>query len=602
VAAPPPADVSAVPEPAGLVVSGRVSKLSASFAMVHAWTQLPMPKSEQVTELLTSEAVGPIVDLDQPVDFAVSVSGSGAKMKNAAAIAAAVLEPEKAKAALAERYKLVPGDGGVLFIQGLGKPAAKDDDDDDGPGGKHGSERTCELGPWLTRTATRAKSDADLHVDVRMQPLQSTIAEQKRLIGMILGGILGGRLGLTSLRDLAVAFGTDMVDFASDLDGASADVALTDAGASVSLALRLSGSSSTLGRTLVAHPERSGPAPAAFWQLPADADFAAFGRGIDEPQIARARELLLRALGDLLGEQGVKEPDRKAVVDALSKLVSPAATVYGSGIDRERVKAAHAREVGLNADDELTLREEAKIGTIEALLGWRLMEVDEPSSRFAAGLKELAAAVGRPSIASAYKAALKDAQPPTLRPAPVGKVGLPAGAQHYVLELHSLERKAMPPPRFEHGHGHRPAGPVKPIALHIFLVPDGQRTWLGIGGEEAVVAGRLATAMGQGGDKLAARGDLAALKGGAVGSGGFLSAQGVTEAAQLGPLLMHGSTWNGIETFEQAGELPHQGTTPVVFASTPQPGGPPAVSVSKVTVPRAAIEDAMAIALKHGGF
>src|ERR1700727_2477621 len=77
VAAAPPADLSAVPPPAGLVVSGRVARLSASLAAVHAWTQLPMPKSEQVSELLTTEAVGALVDMDRPIDFAVSVSGSG---------------------------------------------------------------------------------------------------------------------------------------------------------------------------------------------------------------------------------------------------------------------------------------------------------------------------------------------------------------------------------------------------------------------------------------------------------------------------------------------------------------------------------------------
>src|SRR5580704_19702238 len=58
VAAAPVYDLSAVPQPAGLVVSGRVAKLSASLAAVHGWTQLPMPKSEQVSELLTTEAVG----------------------------------------------------------------------------------------------------------------------------------------------------------------------------------------------------------------------------------------------------------------------------------------------------------------------------------------------------------------------------------------------------------------------------------------------------------------------------------------------------------------------------------------------------------------
>ena len=54
-----------------------------------------MPQSEQVTELLTSEAVGPLVDLDQPIDFAVAVTGSGTKMKDLTAVSAAVKDPRR---------------------------------------------------------------------------------------------------------------------------------------------------------------------------------------------------------------------------------------------------------------------------------------------------------------------------------------------------------------------------------------------------------------------------------------------------------------------------------------------------------------------------
>src|SRR5580692_10424692 len=72
---PPPVDLSEVPAPPGLVVTGRFAKLSASFAVVRAWTKLPMPQSEQVTELLASEAIGSVVDLDQPLDFAVAIAG-----------------------------------------------------------------------------------------------------------------------------------------------------------------------------------------------------------------------------------------------------------------------------------------------------------------------------------------------------------------------------------------------------------------------------------------------------------------------------------------------------------------------------------------------
>ncbi|HEY3820179.1 MAG TPA: hypothetical protein VGL81_23605 [Polyangiaceae bacterium] len=633
--APPPAaavDVSPVPEPAALVVSARFAKLSASLATVHGWTKLPMPQSEQITELLTSEAVGPIVDLDQPIDFAVAVTGSGAKMKDLTAISAGVKDPERVKAALGERYKLVPGDNGVLLVQGLGKPAAgnNDEDSDGRPDGE--PSRTCELapafgeapvrlvcgltasaltelGPWLTRTATRGPSTGDLHVDVRMKPLQQTIVEQKRLIGMILGSVLGGRLGLSSLRDLAVAFGNDLADFAGDLDGASADVSLGDAGVQVAATMRFSGSTSTLTRIATGHPERSGPAPAAFWQLPGDADVAAFNRGIDEAQLARGRDLVLEAVGGALGESGVKDADRKAVVDGLAKLVSPAAMVYGSGVDAEAVRKALAAEKALTVQSEQSEKDEAKHRTIEAFLGWRVFEADEPSTRFTAGLKELAAAIDRPSVAVAYRAKLRDAVPPSLRALPVPRsAALPAGAQHYLLELHTLERKAPPPRAGKPGATpKKPLGPLKPLLVHLFVVPDGARTWLAVGGDEGVTASRLAATLGGpnatgGGDKLAAHAALAPLKDASVGAGGFFTARGLPEAAEQLPLLFEGATWVARETFEEAAQMPHQGLTPILFSSTAQASGATPTTVTRLTLPKDAIEDVVSAVLRHGGF
>ena len=74
----PAADLSPVPEPGWpRPRPGASRSCRASLATAHGWTKLPMPQSEQVTELLTSEAVGPIVDLDAPIDFAVAVLGSG---------------------------------------------------------------------------------------------------------------------------------------------------------------------------------------------------------------------------------------------------------------------------------------------------------------------------------------------------------------------------------------------------------------------------------------------------------------------------------------------------------------------------------------------
>ncbi|HEY8041041.1 MAG TPA: hypothetical protein VIF15_14645 [Polyangiaceae bacterium] len=630
---PPPPDLSAVPDPQTLVVSGRVARLGASLTTVHGWSKLPMPQSEQVTEIITSEAVGPIVDLDQPIDFAVAVVGSGARMKDLTAVSAAVKDPEKVKATLAERYKLFPGDNGALLIQGLGRPVHRDDaDDEDDDKGKSGGDdpdaaRTCELapaygaapvrlvcgwnaralaelGPWLTRTATRAGAGADLHVDVRMAPLKPTIAEQKRLLGMILGSVLGGRLGLSSARDLAAGVGGDLADFATDLDSMALDVQMGDAGAQATATLKLSGATSALGRVATGHPERSGPAPAAFWQLPGDADVALFERGIDEAELAKARDLLLQAVSGALSDVGLKDADRKPIVDAFGKVSSSAALVYGSGVDAAEVRKALAAGRALGDKGDPAQRAEAKRETVEALIGWRVIELDEPSAKLAGALKELSAALGKPGVAAAYHAKSKELVPPSFHVAAVPKAAaLPAGAQHYVLELHLTDRRPAPPrsgPIRGTPANAAPAG--KPLLVHVFVVPDGQRTWVGAGGDEAIVAAKLAASLGAGGDKLAARPELASLKNGSVGAGGFVTARGLPEAAQQMALLFSGSTWGATETFDEAAQLPHQGLVPVVFSVTAQQGATPPPVVATVLVPTGAIEDVVTAILRRGGF
>jgi hypothetical protein len=631
---PPPPDLSAVAEPPSLVVSGRIAKLSASLAAAHAWTKLPMPQSEQITEVVTGENIGPIIDLDQPIDFAMSVTGSGDKMKDLTAVSAAVKDPDRVRVSLAERYKLVPGDNGALLIQGLGKAAPREDgaddgDDDDGKPSSADAEtaRTCEiapafgdapvrlvcgftpralaeLGPWLLRTAPRASSAADLHVDVRMKPLQAFIAEEKQeILGALAGGTGGSPMGA-----FAVAEGTDLANFADDLDGASVDVTLAESGAQAALTLRLAGTSSSFARIATAHPERSGSAPAALWQLPADADLAFFQRGIDEPELAKGRDLAMVAVAGALEEAGVKDADRKAVVEPLGKLLSPAASVYGSGIDVAAVRKALAREKALTVQSEPSEKDEAKRQAVEELIGWRLIELDEPSTRITTDLKEVAAALGRPSVAAAYREKLRDALAPTFRaqpPLPKG-TALPAGAQHYVLALHPFERKAAPPPRLVPGRPPpRPRGPpppLKPLLVHVFAVPDGQHTWLAIGGDEAIVASRVATALGRGGDTLASHPELAPLKDGVLGAGGFIAPRALPEAWQQLSFLFYGASSGAEETLDEAAQLPHQGLSPVLFSSTAQAGTTPAVTVSRISVPKEAIEDAVAAILRHGGF
>jgi hypothetical protein len=631
-APPPPPDLSPVPEPQTLVVSGRFARLSHSFDVAHEWSKLPMPASEQVSEILTTEAIGPVVDLDQPVDFAVAVVGSGSHMRDLTAVSAAVKDPDKVRAALAERYKLVPGDNGTTLIQGLGRAESNDDSDDsddDGDDDQHkadksggddsDSRRTCELaasagdspvrlvcgftakalselGPYLTRTAARAQSTSDLHADLRMGPLKPTIAEQRKIIGMILGSMLGGHMGGAGMRDLMIALGSDAADFATDLDAATLDVAMADPGATATFGLKLGDSSSTMGRIALAHPERNGAPPATFWQMPGDADLAVFSRGIDDPYVGRARDLVVGALRDVLSDAGVKDADAKGIGDAIGKLFTGAGGAYASGIDDSGVRSAIAADKGLGSDASDAKRADAKHAEIQELLGWRILEVDQPAAKSNDAFKALVAALGRPSVGAAVRAKDKEAQPPVARSAPLPKgAALPAGTQHWVVELRSGGHHA------EGRHeAKKPAAPAKPTLVHVLVAPDGARSWLAIGGDDAALATKLAAALGSGGGGLAGRQELASLKDAKVGSAGFLTARSLPEMATTLSLVFGGSAGGAASDMQETDHMPNKGATPIVFTVTPQAPGGAASLLATTFVPRGAVEDLVYTFVRHG--
>ncbi len=582
-----------------------------------------MPQSDRVTELLAGGPLGPLVDLDQPIDLAVAAAGKGMAMSGQVAVSAAVRDPESAKAALAERFKLVPGDNGVLLLRDIAHAPHPADGVDEDRSGDDDSRHACELspaygsastrlvcgsdaaslallGPWLTRTATRAAFASDVHVDVRLEPMKATVREQKRLLSAILGGLLGGHLG--GVMDLGVAVGTDLGDFGLDLDGLSLDLSLADPGATGTVTFKISGVSSALARVMTANASRNGPPPAPFWQMPGDADFAFFDRGFEASDFARGRDLGLRVLTDTLAEDGVKEADRHAIVDAVGNLVSSAPAVYASGLDSDAVRKALAAERAIGDAGDLAQRAEARRAVAEALLGWRIIEADEPAAGPVDALKALASAWARPAVVAAYRAKWK-VPPPALRVVPMPAPGpskttpLP-GAQHFVLDTFL---PALAPSPAKPGAKAKGAGPAKPLAIHVVAVPDGARAWFGVGGDVTLVVAKLAQALAGSGDNLGANPELASLKDANVGAAGLATASGISETVTQWAALLGSETLVGAEQFDVSQPLPHLGRTPIAFSLTAK-AGQPASAVASLHVSKGTIEDAVVTILRHGGF
>ncbi|HTB77392.1 MAG TPA: hypothetical protein VK762_29310 [Polyangiaceae bacterium] len=612
VALPPAPDLSPVPEPQGLVVSGTISKLGASLATVGGWTQLPMPGAETVTNVLADEDLGAIADLDRPIDFAVTVSGIGAHVNSSLGASAAVRDVEAAKATLAEHHKLVPAANGALLIEPLASRPhpAEDTGDDSSDEGGHACElapsygegafrlvcagdakELAALGPWLTRGATRATTTYDAHVDVRMQPLKPTIAEERRLFALLLGTVLGGRLGISGARDVAQAIGGDVIDFGTDLDTASLDLALSDPGAAATLTLRFSGSASVLGRLMTANADRNGPPPATFWQMPADTDIAMFDRGIDASVIARGRDLVLKVVGDKLAADGVKDADRHALVDALGAIATSAPVVYASGIDADAVRKALAGKTpastGRAAPADASAADRA---LLHALLGWRILEIDEPASVKVDAMKAIVAALSRPGVVAAYHAK-PGARALAMRSSPLPKgSALAKGTEHFVIEV--------PLPESESPPASGKAAAPKTLGLDVFIVPDGTRSWIGVGSDPSLVAAKLAASVGGSGDTLAAKPELASMKDAVVGAGGFFTVRATAYlAAQVSALGGGGD----LESLSFLDGTTHQGLTPIPFSLT-APAATPGTAVATLQVPRGTVEDVVMGVIQHHGF
>jgi hypothetical protein len=580
-----------VPAPASLVVSGRLARPAATLALAHEWTQLPLAGAEQLTELVAGEALGPIVDLDAPIDVAIATSGEGMRLKGLFAVSAGVKDPDNVRAMLGDRYKLVPRDNGVLLIQGLGAAAHRDgdEDDDDSPGEGSGDHRACEvapsygvpsirlvcasdaralaeLGPWLTRTATREAAKDDLYLDVRMGPLRSTLVTFRRMAAVMLGGLFDDGGGSAGAHDAAVDLGAELLDFAIDLDRASVAFNLRDTVAQASATATFAGSTSAITRLARAHADGGSVPPASFWQLPADADVAVFERGIDAGDLAALAGLALEVLDDKLEEDGVKEPDRKAIVAALGKLPPAAPAAYAGGLDPQAPDASGARRAGTS------------------LLGWRLFALDEPPTRIMGGLKELATACARPGVVAAYAHA-KPRRALSFRSQPLPAAPpLPRGSARYVLEL--------PIPRDAPVTGSQP--PTPPL-LQVLVAPAGSRTWIGVGGDAASLASKLVAAIASPGSP---RADLASLGRARVGAAGFFDVRGLPAAfVQLSALAADPSS-DALAALAAVAKSPHKGLTPIPFSLTAQPDGS---VVAALELPRDAVEDAIIAALSLAG-
>jgi len=620
-----PADVTAVPEPPGLVLVGRVSKPDEILRTVSAWTRLPLPGGADLVRSITDDAVADAVDLSQPVDGAIALSGSKRDPKPLIAVSIAVRSFDEARTKLASKHKLTAGKNGQFVVEGMGRAAAKpkgskeeDEDDDDSCVLAHASsgarlvcgerEALDVLAPYLSRTVPRQKWASDVHVEMTLGAVREPLLQVRAGLPFLAKSMLGS--SSPALGQLIEASVAELVDVVGDTSRMTLDAQLaTDAGAQATLKIDYAKATSVLARLATAHPERAEPPPPAFLHLPADTDLAMYGRGSDPKLFDRPRELLGNVALEATEGAGMPEPERKAVrelvIDRMLTLFT-GPMVYGKGYDAIALeKALTGRKAAKPGD--LKARDEADRVVAEQIVGWHLFQLGEPITKVGPMLKDWAGLWNRPAFAKWAKLQASGKMLAQMRivPPPAG-VTLPKDTVHLeiVIPRADLEESPMPaspaqarnggapPPPMKVAHGKRI--PVKAISFHVLAVPDQGGTWLGFGMDGKLLAQKAAASLSTApdGPTLGKAAGAEALR--------DVKANGAVLATLRGLLVFTALDQGSRSAFNLLGSMPAKGQTPIVLTFTsqaPSQGAAGGSALATFKLPREAIEDLVKVAL-----
>jgi hypothetical protein len=617
--APAAVDVSQVPEPPGLLVVGRVAKPEAILAVVGGWTHLPLPAGNELVKSVTDDAVGDVVDLAQPVDGAVTVTGGMKDPQVLAAFSVPVRSLDEARTRLEQKHRLVPGKNGSSWVSGIGKTAYDDgrpgsrdsepEDEDEEEGcalapAFGGARLVCgeraavdALTPYLTRTLPRRSFTSDVHVELHPAAVRQQAQQLRALVPLLARGALGANS--PALHALVEAGTGELVDLLGDTDLMSIDAQLADSGADATFRVDYQKTTSLLAKIGTSHPERADAPPPAFLHLPGDTDVALYTRGTDPKLFDHMKELLGNVALEAAGDAKMPEPERKALRDLvvdkmLTLLTGP--LVYGKGFDGAAVdKAVANRRAVKSGDWAAEAQAERALG--EQVIGWHLIHVEDPIAKVGPVLKDWSALWNRPAFAKWAKAHASSSKSlASMKITPVSALGVALPKDSVHLEISFPQHDITMAVKVPNAPGAKAPAPKKiaqkPIVFHVLAVPDQGGSWIGFGLDAKLVAQRAAQALSSapGTGTLGTTAMADALKGTKANAGWVVTLRGL--------LVFTAFSRSSRSPYAALAMLPNHGTTPIVFTGTAQPpsqGAPAGSSVARFDLPRGAIEDAVRV-------
>jgi len=593
-----PVNLTPVEEPKDVVVVARWKNPRRVFDTLQQWVGIPIPVEMGVEEVLRVPGFTSVIDMDAPVDALVALDDtSGARNpKPFVSFSVGLRSTQDARQALQGAREVRELQEGVFRVE-LGSEWDKliclvSPSLGSSPGRMVCGPRDRDvevLHPYMTRgLPVVALPDRDLSGEVRLAPIQSKYGKMLPQAIEMGSSFVGHELGTgdrnldRAISDAVGEVGKELVSLSNDLDSLRFEVQLEPDTKTLSgeLSLAFKTRNSWLAQRFFDNANKAGAPPPLFWSAPADSTSAFFDRGVD----AKNYEMIRRHGGNLLDAAMAREnlppADRKAVVALFEKLMDGTPiSVSAAG----RVESTASK--GASEFDKI--RDAAAVS-----LGWQVIGLDERSTRVDAWLQDLARVYGRAAIQRWLRSvtSVEAKNMPQVRYGAMTVTGLPGLKALQV----SVPATILDPS----------IKGAKPFTYYVMVLPEGARTWVAMGADQAALEKQLKAIKAGGASTLESKPGLEALRSGRVVGGGFITMAGIANQASGG--LMEALDGGGFRNREMErmltafSRLPNGGNTPMLLTTQTQDGSPARVAI-QFKVNRGTVDDLRSLVLSMGG-
>jgi len=560
-------DLSPVVAPKDLVLLARAEHLDKAVATIAHWMNLPF-------DLKMLDTLGPGLSqtllADAPVEAAVALADNGdTEVPQPYAVFSAGISSLDAGRKLFEKFgrKLEEVSPGVWLTTdespvacglapALGRAQARV---------VCGDRRADveSLLPYATRgLPLQAMGTSDVHVEIRMAPIRDKYQQRLRQAKALAIPMALHELGFTDARlsrpitDILYALGDEVLDVVDDLDQIFLDSKLVQNPdrVDVSTGLAFTRAHSWSAQALATAAKSASSAPASLLELPRDSSMASYVTAQNPKSYENLVRRVVALIDGLLAHVNVNAKARDEFARSIDQF------------NASRTSSAACGAVPGLSDPGAS---DSKVNILEAFSAWQVCAYDQqPTTAFTAVLDASARILSDPALRK-----LIDERTLSLHKRAAG-AGVPPGTIGYELTVNStalveaLAKIVSDTPaadKTKEKAKDKKAAAEKPVQGHleIYVVPDGTRTWLGMGTDNKELMAHLSAAKKATPDnRLGAVQGLAWLRSEPAIAGGFFNLAYVMASVEKRARARGTPPGNKGDALAAA---PHHGQTPIPF-------------------------------------